>query len=75
MRYGSSEPGLEIGASYSPLAPKSEGYRVSIIDYMDQAGLVEKYGKHNVDVSRIEPVDYVWSGQRYAELVQGARFG
>ena len=69
-----TEPGLEIGPSYSPLAPKREGYLVSVMDHLDQASLIEKYTGHNVDISAIEPVDYVWSGQSYGVLVNGAKF-
>jgi 2-polyprenyl-3-methyl-5-hydroxy-6-metoxy-1,4-benzoquinol methylase len=63
--------GLEIGPSHNPVAPKSEGFRVSIIDHLDKNGLKRKYAEHGLDVSRIEDVDYVWNGQRYSELVGG----
>lgn len=61
--------GLEIGPSYNPIAPKRDGYRVEIVDHVDRAGLVEKYGAHGVDVSGIEDVDYVWQGQPLSELI------
>lgn len=60
--------GLEVGPSHNPVAPKAEGFSVTTIDWMDQAGLIEQYRKLGVDTSRIEPVDLVWSGQSYAEL-------
>lgn len=69
-----TQPGIEIGPSYNPLAPKREGFNVSIIDHLDQAALRQKYTGHNVDTSLIEPVDYVWSGESYADLVRGAKF-
>jgi glycosyltransferase involved in cell wall biosynthesis/ubiquinone/menaquinone biosynthesis C-methylase UbiE len=55
--------GLEIGASYSPVAPKSAGYQVEILDHANATVLREKYAQQNVDVTRIEEVDYVWSGE------------
>lgn len=60
--------GLEIGASYSPVAPKKAGYRVEVLDHADAITLREKYRGHNVDISNIEDVDYVWSGQPLDEL-------
>lgn len=60
--------GLEIGPSHRPIAPKARGFRVEILDHLDQAGLRAKYTPHGVDLDAIEPVDHVWSGQSYAEL-------
>jgi hypothetical protein len=34
---------LEIGPSYSPLAPKADGWRSYVVDHTDRDGLVEKY--------------------------------
>lgn len=31
--------GLEIGPSHNPIAPKSKGYSVHIVDHLDAAGL------------------------------------
>ena len=62
--------GLEIGPSYNPLVPKASGARIETIDHTDQAGLVEKYRNHPaVDVSRIEPVDYVSDGRPMIEVI------
>lgn len=60
--------GLEIGASYNPLAPKRNGYKVHVIDHLDKAGLIEKYRHLAVDTSKIEDVDYIWAGQAYKDL-------
>jgi SAM-dependent methyltransferase len=60
--------GLEIGPSYCPVASKKAGYRVEVLDHADTVRLREKYQGHNVDVARIEEVDYVWSGQPLHEL-------
>ena len=61
--------GLEIGPSHSPVAPKREGYRVDVMDHLDRDGLVEKYREHGVDLDAIEHVDFVWKGERYADLI------
>lgn len=61
--------GLEIGPSHRPMTPKSEGYDVEIVDYADQESLREHYRPHNVDIERIEPVDYVWKGQPLSNAV------
>jgi SAM-dependent methyltransferase len=54
---------IEIGPSFSPIAPKAEGWDVRSVDHLTREGLVAKYSGHpGVDVSRIEEVDYVWSG-------------
>ena len=60
--------GLEIGASYCPVAPKKAGYRVEVLDHANATTLREKYQGHNVDISNIEEVDYVWSGEPLHEL-------
>lgn len=60
--------GLEIGASYCPVAPKKAGYRVEVLDHASAEALREKYKAQNVDISNIEEVDYVWSGEPLHEL-------
>lgn len=60
--------GLEIGPSHDPLAPKSEGYKVHVIDHASREELLVKYQPHNVPLDRIEEVDFVWRGQSYLEL-------
>lgn len=65
---------LEVGPSYMPLFPKRDGFKVSIIDHLDQSGLIEKYRALNVDPSSIEPVDYVWQGGSISALVSGRKF-
>lgn len=63
-----SGKGLEIGPSYNPVAPKREGFKVEIVDHLDQSELVDKYRKLGCPVDRIEPVDHVWHGESYADL-------
>jgi SAM-dependent methyltransferase len=66
--------GLEIGPSHNPIAAGLPGVNAKVLDHMDQADLVKKYTSLRVDTSRIQPVDYVWSGERYADLVGDERF-
>lgn len=66
-------PGLEIGPSHSPIAPKSEGYAVETLDHCTAAELRDKYAKHaheGLRLDRIEEVDFVWQGQPYADLTR-----
>lgn len=63
------EPGLEIGPSFKPTAPKKEGFNVKVLDHLSQEGLREKYKGHNVNIENIEQVDYVWNGERYSDLI------
>jgi hypothetical protein len=62
--------GLEIGPSYSPLMPKSEGFNVDVLDHADQNALIEKYRDNkDVDCQKIEKVDYVSDGRRMSEII------
>lgn len=65
--------GLEIGGGYNPIASKDE-FRVDHLDHADRDTLVAKYASQGIDTSRIQAVDYVWSGQAYAELVGEKRY-
>jgi len=60
--------GLEIGASFAPFAPKRDGYQTHVIDHLAKEDLIEKYSVHNMPVENVEPVDFVWNGESYAEL-------
>lgn len=63
--------GMEIGPSYNPIAPKSEGFTVDVIDHMSKPSLLEKYRGLGVPDDRlalIEDVDYVWQGEDYRTL-------
>ena len=70
--------GLEIGPSFNPIAPKSHGYNIRILDHADQQQLREKYaalGLDQAELDRIEEVDFVWRGEPFEELVgSGTRF-
>jgi SAM-dependent methyltransferase len=60
--------GLEIGPGYSPLLPKSEGFRVETLDHAPAEVLREKYANSEVDITKIEHVDFVWQGEPLDEL-------
>lgn len=64
------QKGLEIGPSHHPIAPKKEGYCVETVDWLDQEGLKEHYRNDGVNLDAIEPVDYVWKGGSYHQLIQ-----
>lgn len=66
--------GLELGPSHAPLFPKSQGFRVQILDQGTKEELTERLRGEGVDVTAIEEVDFVWKGEPYAELT-GLRHG
>ncbi len=57
--------GIEIGPSHNPLAPKSAGYRVHIIDHMSREQMINKYAQHGVNLNRIEEVEFIWHQEPY----------
>jgi hypothetical protein len=64
--------GLEIGASHTPLLPKSSGAHVEIVDHASRAKLIEKYLAMGIApdlLARIEEVDHVWSQGSLADAV------
>lgn len=66
---------LEIGPSYRPILPKSLAYNTVSVDHADAHELRRKYASEgNVDVSKIEDVDYVWRGEPLSALIGTARF-
>lgn len=67
---------IEIGPSFSPIAPKAQGWDTRTLDHLTRQGLVEKYAGHpGVDVGRIEEVDYVWTGGPLSDAVPPAMHG
>ncbi|MCB4804285.1 SAM-dependent methyltransferase [Methylobacterium brachiatum] len=60
---------IEIGPSYNPLTPKSEGWNTFSVDYATKEDLVLEYSQHNVDTSKIEDVDFVWKSGRLTSAV------
>jgi predicted SAM-dependent methyltransferase len=61
---------IEIGPSFNPIAPRSAGWNSASIDHLTREGLAAKYGAHpGVDVNKIEPVDFVWTGGLLSDAV------
>ena len=67
--FETSGHGLEIGAGFSPLVPKEEGYWVEVVDHASAEDLRLKYANASVDVSRVEEVDYIWDGRPLTEVI------
>lgn len=61
--------GLEIGPSHNPIAPKSKGFNVHILDHLSAADLKNKYAGHGLNLDNIEDVDFVWNGEPLTELI------
>ncbi len=61
--------GLEIGPSHNPIAPKSSGLNVEVVDHLTAEELREKYKHHGVNIDNIETVDFVWRGEPLVELI------
>lgn len=61
--------GIEIGPSYNPIAPKSKGYKLEILDHLSSEDLRAQYSGHGVNLSNIEDIDFIWSGEPISELV------
>lgn len=66
---------LEIGAGYSPVAPKANGWNVHIVDHAPQEELQAKYAAAGVDTAVIEPVDTVWRGGALHEVLPAGLLG
>ena len=69
-----SRSGVEIGPSYSPIASERAGIQIHTIDHLGQEGLRLKYKAHNVNIDKVEVVDFVWDGKSYAELTGNRNF-
>lgn len=61
--------GLEVGPSFSPIAPKRLGYDVDVVDHATADELRAKYRDRGVDLAAIEEVDYIWTGSPLTDLL------
>jgi hypothetical protein len=61
--------GLEIGAGWSPIAPKKQGFRVHVLDHCDKKALIEKYRPHGIAVGS----EFYIALSRTGELPAGTR--
>lgn len=66
---------VEIGPSYNPIIPKTQGWNTTVVDYAPQAELRAIYAQHGAPVDRIEPVDVVWPGGLLADAFPPAALG
>jgi GT2 family glycosyltransferase/2-polyprenyl-3-methyl-5-hydroxy-6-metoxy-1,4-benzoquinol methylase len=67
---------IEIGPSFSPIAPKAGGWEAYTLDHATREELTTKYRGHpGVDVSRIEEVDFIWTGGPLSDAVPAALHG
>ena len=64
---------VEVGPSFSPLAPKRDGWNTFVIDHASRDELLIKYADQNA--ANIEAVDYVWRGGSLADAVPEERHG
>jgi len=66
---------LEIGALHSPIIDPNVYNNVYILDVFDTDTLRKNYeNDEGVDINKIVNVDYVWSGQKYNELITDKKF-
>jgi SAM-dependent methyltransferase len=67
---------LEIGPSFSPIAPKADGWNTCVVDHASTEELVEKFrGNPDTDIGRIEPVDVIWNGGPLDDAVPRVQHG
>jgi SAM-dependent methyltransferase len=66
---------LELGAGYSPIAPKAAGWRTHVVDHAPQTVLRAKYADAGVDIGSIEAVDTVWHAGRLHDAVPDGLIG
>lgn len=71
--------GLEIAPWFAPIAPRSQGYNVRILDVFDRPGLIEQAKadpfNRDRDMSLVEEVDYVGSATEIANIIPKADHG
>jgi predicted SAM-dependent methyltransferase len=69
--------GLEIGPSHSPIAPKSSGFNIHILDHANAVELCEKYRSLGISedkLSNIEDVDFIWKGEPLSAVVREVNY-
>lgn len=64
---------IEVGPSFSPLAPKRDGWNTFVVDHASREALRAKYADQ--DVSRIEEVDFVWQRGSIVDAVPDDQHG
>lgn len=66
---------VEVGASFSPLAPKSTGWNTCVVDHDTRENLVAKYASARVELAAIEEVDIVWQSGALHEAFPATQLG
>lgn len=66
---------LEIGPSYSPIAPKAQSWQTYIVDHASKDDLIRKYAIEGVETEAIEDVDAVWTSGPLSDAVPAALHG
>lgn len=66
---------VEIGASFSPLAPKAMGWNTCVVDHDTREKLVAKYTSAQVELAAIEEVDIIWQSGALHEAFPDAQLG
>ncbi|MFO0580343.1 MAG: methyltransferase domain-containing protein [Polyangia bacterium] len=65
--------GMEIGASFNPLASKKAGWNVKVVDHAPRDVLREKYkSRSDINIDQIEEVDVVWQTKTLHECFDAA---
>lgn len=66
-----NKPGLEIGPSINPIAPKRAGFLVETVDYLSATEIARRHKSNNpnAETELIEEVDYLWRGERLPNLI------
>ncbi len=64
---------IEVGPSFSPLAPKCDGWNTFVVDHASREELLAKYADQ--DTAQIEEVDFVWHGGSIADAVPADQHG
>ncbi|HMK88381.1 MAG TPA: methyltransferase domain-containing protein [Methylocystis sp.] len=76
QRAGRAAKALEIGPAFNPLLPKAEGNNVYTVDNADRDELRRRYGGfREIDVDRIEQVDFIWKDADILSAVPRAHWG
>ena len=66
---------LELGAGYSPIAPKADGWQTHVVDHATHHELRAKYANAGVDTGSIEEIDTIWRGGPLHEAVPPSLLG
>lgn len=69
---------LEMGPSFAPIVPKSDGWNVLTLDHATKEKIMEKYAGIGVppeNIAKIEDVDFVWTGGSILDCIPEKLYG